>query len=146
MPLMTATPVETDAAPPFPEWPTIQVAPVGGLDIAYSFDLLECPGTPTAIRDVVSRLEKTLGEGWACWSFGTAEHGVLGSSLPPETATMPGPIAVTSRPFCCSSAQLPVVITPAFVTTTAGKPCACVGLVIGARLSAPPGEPLKQVR
>ena len=32
---MTATPVETDTAPPFPEWPTIQVAPVNGIEIAY---------------------------------------------------------------------------------------------------------------
>ncbi len=32
---MTATPVETDTAPPFPEWPTIKVAPVNGIEIAY---------------------------------------------------------------------------------------------------------------
>jgi pimeloyl-ACP methyl ester carboxylesterase len=42
MPQMTATPVETDAAPPFPEWPTIRVAPVGALEIAY-----ETFGDPT---------------------------------------------------------------------------------------------------
>ncbi|WP_421117940.1 hypothetical protein ACE2AJ_10985 [Aquihabitans daechungensis] len=32
---MTATPVETDTAPPFPEWPTIRIAPVNGIEIAY---------------------------------------------------------------------------------------------------------------
>ena len=41
----------------------------GGLDIAYSFDLLSCPGTPKGIRDTVARLEKTLAEGWGCWSL-----------------------------------------------------------------------------
>jgi pimeloyl-ACP methyl ester carboxylesterase len=32
---MTATPVAPDTAPPFPAWPTIQVAPVNGIELAY---------------------------------------------------------------------------------------------------------------
>ena len=31
---MASAPVETDT-PPFPEWPTIRVAPVNGIEIAY---------------------------------------------------------------------------------------------------------------
>ena len=60
----------------------------GGLDIAYSFDLLSCPGTPKGIRGVVERLEKTIGDGWACWSF--SNHDVRravtrwGGDDPPE--------------------------------------------------------------
>ncbi len=41
----------------------------GGLDMVYSFDLLSCDGTPKAIRAVVERLEKTIDDGWGCWSF-----------------------------------------------------------------------------
>ncbi|MFO1070454.1 MAG: alpha-glucosidase family protein [Geminicoccaceae bacterium] len=41
----------------------------GGLDIAYSFDLLTCPPTPSAIRGIVEAVETSLGGGWACWSF-----------------------------------------------------------------------------
>ena len=60
----------------------------GGLDIAYSFDLLSCPGTPKGIRDTVQRLEKTLADGWGCWSF--SNHDVRrvvtrwGGEDPPE--------------------------------------------------------------
>lgn len=42
----------------------------GGLDIVYTFDLLGCPGTPKGIRAVVEDLERDIGDGWACWSFG----------------------------------------------------------------------------
>ena len=42
----------------------------GGLDMVYTFDLLSCPGTPKGIRDVVTRLERHIGDGWACWSLG----------------------------------------------------------------------------
>jgi alpha-glucosidase len=41
----------------------------GGLDIAYSFDLLTCPPRPAAIRAIVEACEQVLGTGWACWSF-----------------------------------------------------------------------------
>jgi alpha-glucosidase len=60
----------------------------GGLDIAYSFDLLTCPGTPKAIRAVVDRLEGEVGDGWICWSL--SNHDVkravsrLGGDDPPE--------------------------------------------------------------
>ena len=72
----------------------------GGLDIAYSFDLLECPGTPAAIRDVVARLERTLGDGWACWSFGN--HDVRravsrwGGDDPPEGLRRLAPVLLGS--------------------------------------------------
>ena len=60
----------------------------GGLDIAYSFDLLSCPGTPAGIQDTILRLEKTIGDGWGCWSF--SNHDVRrvvtrwGGDDPPE--------------------------------------------------------------
>ena len=41
----------------------------GGLDIAYSFDLLTCEPTPSEIRRIVEACEQVLGEGWACWSL-----------------------------------------------------------------------------
>jgi alpha-glucosidase len=42
----------------------------GGLDIVYTFDLLNCPGTAKSIRRVVEELETEIDEGWTCWSFG----------------------------------------------------------------------------
>ena len=60
----------------------------GGLDMAYSFDLLSCPGTPREIRGIVERLERDLADGWACWSF--SNHDVRrvtsrwGGDDPPE--------------------------------------------------------------
>lgn len=42
----------------------------GGIDMAYSFDLLSCPPDAAGIRSVVEELEKDIGEGWVCWSFG----------------------------------------------------------------------------
>ena len=39
----------------------------GGLDMAYSFDLLGCE--LHEVRDVVERLESYIGDGWACWAF-----------------------------------------------------------------------------
>ena len=41
----------------------------GGLDIAYSFDLLTCEPTPAEIRRIVEACEAVLGAGWACWSL-----------------------------------------------------------------------------
>lgn len=60
----------------------------GGLDIVYTFDLLTCPGTPRAIREVVEELDGEIDDGWACWSFGN--HDVrrpvsrFGGDNPPE--------------------------------------------------------------
>ena len=60
----------------------------GGLDIAYSFDLLSCPGTPRGVRETVQQLEKTLADGWGCWSL--SNHDVRrvvsrwGGDDPPE--------------------------------------------------------------
>jgi alpha-glucosidase len=46
----------------------------GGLDIAYSFDLLSCELTVPAIRGIIERMEAAIGGGWVCWSF--ANHDV----------------------------------------------------------------------
>jgi alpha-glucosidase len=60
----------------------------GGLDIAYSFDLLSCPGTPAGIQGTIMKLEKIIGDGWGCWSF--SNHDVRravtrwGGEDPPE--------------------------------------------------------------
>jgi alpha-glucosidase len=42
----------------------------GGLDMAYTFDLLLAPPDANGIRAVVERLEASIGQGWMCWSFG----------------------------------------------------------------------------
>jgi alpha-glucosidase len=47
----------------------------GGIDMAYSFDLLSCPPTAAGVRGVVEELERRIGEGWVCWSFGN--HDVM---------------------------------------------------------------------
>ena len=47
----------------------------GGLDIAYTFDLLLTPLTPEGIKGVVEELEGFVGEGWACIAF--SNHDVL---------------------------------------------------------------------
>ena len=41
----------------------------GGLDIAYSFDLLSCEPTAGGIRKVVEKIEHHIGRGWACLAF-----------------------------------------------------------------------------
>jgi alpha-glucosidase len=41
----------------------------GGLDVAYTFDLLTCPPEPRAIREIVEAVEREVGGGWACWAF-----------------------------------------------------------------------------
>jgi alpha-glucosidase len=46
-----------------------------GLHLAYTFELLHCPPTATALRRVVEALESGLGDGWACWSL--ANHDVV---------------------------------------------------------------------
>ena len=45
----------------------------GGLDMAYSFDLLGC--RLDEIGEVVGRLEEHIDEGWACWAF--SNHDVV---------------------------------------------------------------------
>ena len=72
----------------------------GGLDIAYSFDLLSCPGTPREIRGIVERLERNLADGWACWSF--SNHDVRrvtsrwGGDDPPEGLRQLVPVLLCS--------------------------------------------------
>ena len=47
----------------------------GGLDVAYTFDLLHCEPTAAAIRTVVTALEAKIEGGWACWSL--SNHDVM---------------------------------------------------------------------
>ena len=48
----------------------------GGLDFAYSFDLLTCAADE--IRGVIEDAEANLGAGWACWAF--SNHDVYRSA------------------------------------------------------------------
>ena len=41
----------------------------GGLDMAYSFELLTCAPTASAIARVVEQAERHIGEGWPCFAF-----------------------------------------------------------------------------
>lgn len=41
----------------------------GGIDMAYSFDLLTCAPTALGIRTIMETLEEAIGEGWACVAF-----------------------------------------------------------------------------
>jgi alpha-glucosidase len=72
----------------------------GGLDIAYSFDLLSCPGTPKGVRETIQHLEKTIAEGWGCWSF--SNHDVRrvvtrwGGDDPPEGLRRLVPVLLAS--------------------------------------------------
>jgi alpha-glucosidase len=47
----------------------------GGLDVAYTFELLKAAATPAAIQAVVEAVERHLGKGWACYSF--SNHDVM---------------------------------------------------------------------
>lgn len=47
----------------------------GGLDAAYTFELLRAEATPKAFRDVVEPIERHLGGGWPCYSLGN--HDVM---------------------------------------------------------------------
>ncbi len=42
----------------------------GGLDAAYTFELLMAEPTPEAIRAVIEPIEQHVGGGWPCYSFG----------------------------------------------------------------------------
>ena len=72
----------------------------GGLDLVYTFDLLDCPGTATAIRAVVEELERTIDDGWTCWSF--SNHDVtravtrFGGERPPEALRRLLPVLLCS--------------------------------------------------
>ena len=72
----------------------------GGLDLVYTFDLLECPGTAAAVRAVVEELERTIDAGWACWSL--SNHDVtravtrFGGERPPEALRRLLPVLLCS--------------------------------------------------
>ena len=79
----------------------------GGVDMAYSFDLLTCPPTAAGIRKVVEDLEAQIGDGWACWSFSNHDvrravsrfadhHGTDGSGSAPEAMRAMIPILLAS--------------------------------------------------
>ena len=42
----------------------------GGLDVAYTFELLRSHADPASVRDVVDAVEDHIGDGWACYSMG----------------------------------------------------------------------------
>lgn len=42
----------------------------GGLDAAYTFELLKAERTPVGFRDVVETVERHIGKGWPCYSLG----------------------------------------------------------------------------
>ncbi len=42
----------------------------GGVDMAYSFDLLSCPPDAAGVRGVIEEFEAKINDGWVCWSFG----------------------------------------------------------------------------
>ena len=65
----------------------------GGLDIAYSFDLLSCPGTPKGIRGIVERLEKDHRR-----RLGAAGRSATTTSAAPSPAG-----AATTRPRACAA-------------------------------------------
>jgi len=72
----------------------------GGLDMAYSFDLLSCPGTPKSVRETILHLERAIAEGWGCWSF--SNHDVRrvvtrwGGDDPPEALRRLVPVLLGS--------------------------------------------------
>lgn len=47
----------------------------GGLDIAYTFDLMQPDPTAVQIRQVLEDAEGAIGEGWMCWSL--SNHDVV---------------------------------------------------------------------
>ncbi|WP_051329221.1 alpha-glucosidase family protein [Geminicoccus roseus] len=47
----------------------------GGLDIAYTFDLLQPNPSAAGIRAILEAAEEAVGEGWMCWSF--SNHDVV---------------------------------------------------------------------
>ncbi|MGI9507951.1 MAG: alpha-amylase family glycosyl hydrolase, partial [Geminicoccaceae bacterium] len=41
----------------------------GGLDAAYTFELLRSDATPSSIKNVIEEVERHIGGGWACYSM-----------------------------------------------------------------------------
>ncbi|MGI9492824.1 MAG: alpha-glucosidase, partial [Geminicoccaceae bacterium] len=41
----------------------------GGLDVAYTFELLRSNADPASIKNVVEKIERHIGGGWACYSM-----------------------------------------------------------------------------
>lgn len=70
----------------------------GGLDIAYTFDLLRCSAEHAPIREIVETFESVVTGGWACWSFSNhditrgisrfAENGAAAKLQPVLTALL----------------------------------------------------------
>lgn len=46
-----------------------------GIHMAYTFDILAAPYTPSGLAGVLDRLEDTIADGWPCWSF--SNHDVV---------------------------------------------------------------------
>ena len=58
----------------------------GGLDAAYTFDLLTADRTPAGFRNVVEPVEQHIGGGWPCYSLGN--HDVARPSSDTDTASL----------------------------------------------------------
>jgi alpha-glucosidase len=87
----------------------------GGIDMAYSFDLLSCPPDAAGIRGVVDELERKIGDGWVCWSFGN--HDVLRAVT---RFAQDGPVTPELRK-----------LIPAILVSLRGTPCLYQGEELG---------------
>ena len=119
-----------------------------------------CPGTPKGIRDTIAQLEKTIGDGWGCWSF--SNHDVRrvvtrwGGDDPPEALRRLVPVLLgacaarsastrarswASRRRCSPSSSSRTRSAspsgpPSPAATAAARPCP------GSRLRPRPASPL----
>jgi alpha-glucosidase len=77
------------------------------LHMAYSFELLVENLSANYIRETITTLEKSLGDGWPCWSIGN--HDVVrvmsrwgGKHKPPELAKMLNKLLLSLRGSLCT--------------------------------------------
>ncbi len=77
------------------------------LHMAYSFELLVENLSASYMRETIEILEKSLGEGWPCWSIGN--HDVVrvmsrwgGKNMPPELAKMLNKLLLSLRGSVCT--------------------------------------------
>lgn len=87
----------------------------GGIDMAYSFDLLSCPPNAEGVRGVVEELEHKIGGGWVCWSFGN--HDVMRAAT---RFAQGGPVTPALR-----------LLIPTLLVALRGTPCLYQGEELG---------------